>query len=160
MRRRRAFAGLQPQNADAHFNVAEVLMALQRPEEALAACEAALRLSADHFNAMILRGLALSCLERLDEARALFDQVRAREPEAILNFVNAFDLQKSGDPDRFDPELIFLAAAYRRLHDCDWTRRSALIARLEAHGTRSNPVGGRAGRTGARVQRADPAHRR
>jgi predicted O-linked N-acetylglucosamine transferase (SPINDLY family) len=127
----RLFAELQPQNADAHFNVAEVLMALHRPEEALAACDAALRLAAEHAKAMILRGLALSCLERFDEARAALDLVRARHPEAVLNFVNAFDPRRSDDPDRFDPELVFLSAAYQRLHDCDWSQRTALLARLE-----------------------------
>jgi protein O-GlcNAc transferase len=126
-----ALAGLQPQNADAHFNIAEVLMALQRPAEALAACDEALRLSAGHANAMILRGLALACLDRLDESRAVFDLVRTRNPDAILNFVNAFDLRKSDDLDRFDPDLIFLSAAYQRLHDCDWSQRGALIARFE-----------------------------
>ncbi|HVY05047.1 MAG TPA: tetratricopeptide repeat protein [Burkholderiales bacterium] len=126
----RIFAAQQPQNADARFNVAEVLLAMRRPAESLAECDATLLLAPMHASAKIARGLALASLERLDEARAEFDEVRARNPQAILDFSNAFDPRKSDDPERFDPELIFLSSSYERLHDCDWSQRDALIARF------------------------------
>ncbi len=121
-------AELLPNDPDAQFNVAEVLLALRRPAEALAACERALRLAPDHSRASIACGLALSQLGRIDEAGAVFERVRAGDPDAMLKFVNVFEAGFSSDPDRFDPELIYLDGAYRRLHDCDWSERDALIA--------------------------------
>lgn len=128
----REFARLQPDDADAHLNVAEVCMSMRRPEEGLVASERALALSPEHSKAAIVRGLALAQLGRLEKSRAAFAQLRARDLDALRNFVNIFDTVPARDPDRFDPELIFLSSSYDGLHDCDWSHWSRLVATLRS----------------------------
>lgn len=128
----RMLVRLAPQMAEAHFNLAELLLASGKPAEALEACEDALRLAPGYSKARIATGLALSQLGRIDPARAAFDHVRREDPGAIARYANVYDLRPPDDEDRFDPELIYLSGACRALHDCDWTRRSELIEALRA----------------------------
>lgn len=116
-----------PQSADAHFNLAEVLLALHRPAQALQACERALNADPDHHKAMIDKGLALSELGQLQEAGIAFSTVRSRSPRVYAEFVNIIDPNPSQDPERFDPELIYLSRAYEKLNQCDWSGRDEFL---------------------------------
>jgi predicted O-linked N-acetylglucosamine transferase (SPINDLY family) len=120
-----------PRNADAHFNLADVLLAARRPQAALAASVRALEIAPDHARARIASGLALAQMGRIDEARAAFEQVRIEDPEALRTFVNIFDTAPWRGGDRFDPELIHFAAGYDKLLDCDWSERDELIERCQ-----------------------------
>ncbi|HWA12998.1 MAG TPA: tetratricopeptide repeat protein [Burkholderiales bacterium] len=144
----RQLAAIAPASADAHFNLAEVLLALRRPDEALPACEQALRLAPAHSRARIASGLALSQLGRLEEARAVFGRVRREDPGAIATYVNAFDPKPAHSGDRFDPELIHLADAYERLHDCDWSQLDSLVSTLRRVVEERAAAGGSAGDPG------------
>lgn len=128
----RTLVGLAPRMVEAHFNLAEVLLASGKPAEALLACEEALRLVPGYSKARIASGLALSQLGKIDQAREAFERVRREDPGAIAGYVNLYDLRPPDDEDRFDPELIYLSGAFQALHDCDWTRRSELIDEARA----------------------------
>ena len=119
--------GAFPESADAHFNLAEVLLSLGRPAQALHACERALRVDPEHNKAMIDKGLALSELGRLREAAVAFATVRSRSPRVYAEFVNVVDPHPSPDPERFDPELIYLSRAYEKLNRCDWSERDGFL---------------------------------
>ena len=116
-----------PKSADAQFNLAEVLLSLGRPAQALQACERALQVDPGHHKAMIDQGLALSELGRLQEAEIAFSTVRSRSPQVYAEFVNIVDPNPSPDPERFDPELIYLSRAYEKLNQCDWSGRDGYL---------------------------------
>ena len=116
-----------PDDPDAHYNLAEVLLVLRRGEEALQICRTALHLAPGHAKALIVSGLALSVLGRFEDARQVFKAALASDPVAVRNYVNPFDAERSDNVDRFDPELIYLARAYERFHDCDWPGREDFI---------------------------------
>ena len=116
-----------PDSADAQFNLAEVFLSLGRPAQALQACEQALQTDPEHHKAMIDKGLALSELGRLQEAGIAFSTVRSRNPRVYAEFVNVVDPNPSPDPERFDPELIYLSRAYEKLNRCDWSERDGYL---------------------------------
>ena len=116
-----------PNSADAQFNLAEVFLSLGRPAQALQACEQALQADPEHHKAMIDKGLALSELGRLQEAGIAFSTVRSRNPRVYAEFVNVVDPNPSPDPERFDPELIYLSRAYEKLNRCDWSERDGYL---------------------------------
>jgi tetratricopeptide (TPR) repeat protein len=96
---RRALA-VDPHSAAAHSNLGTVLLALQRPQEALASCEAAIALKPDFADAHYNRGNALFALRRFAEAVAGFEAAVALEPrhaDAFTNRGNA--LRELGKPD-------------------------------------------------------------
>jgi predicted O-linked N-acetylglucosamine transferase (SPINDLY family) len=83
---------LDPQSAAVHSDLATVLMALQRLDEALAHCDNAIALKADVADAHYNRGIALSGLRRFNEAIVSFDNAIAINPHhagALNNRGNA-----------------------------------------------------------------------
>ena len=116
-----------PESADAQFNLAETLLALGRPAQALQACERILQADPHHYKAMIDKGLALSELGQLQEAKIAFSTVRLQSPRDYAEFVNIVDPNASRDPERFDPELIYLSRAYEKLNQCEWSGRDGYV---------------------------------
>jgi tetratricopeptide (TPR) repeat protein len=81
-------AALDPTFADAHYNKAVALGALERWEEALSAYDAAIRIDPRHARAWNNRGNVLQKLERWEEALASYDRTLALTPrraEALHN---------------------------------------------------------------------------
>jgi protein O-GlcNAc transferase len=76
---------LDPEVADPHSNLALVLQALRRPDEALASCERALALRPDFPEAVNNRGNALLELNHFAEAIASYERALQLRP----NFVQA-----------------------------------------------------------------------
>lgn len=122
----RLLADSQPENADAHFNVAEVLLALHRYEEALDACNRALEIRPDHGKALIDRALALAALGNVDEAQYGLDRVRAIDPRALVEFNLGFAARAGGMIEDFGAYSIYFHLKYERLEQCDWTHRDEL----------------------------------
>ena len=120
-----------PMEAEAHFNQAEALLALDRYEEALAACEAALRLQPRYVKAHVSRGLALSACGRLEEATQAFATARALDPQQLDAYVNSLETDEEQASREFDPRLIYLLRAHRRLDRCDWSGRSEYVENFE-----------------------------
>jgi predicted O-linked N-acetylglucosamine transferase (SPINDLY family) len=131
------FAG----HAPAHSNLGLALLALQRPDEALASFDRALALQPAFVEAIANRGNALVRLLRHDEAIAAFEAALALAPEradvwsnlgnALLEArrypqaVSAFERVVALDPG-YDWALGSLATA--RLHCCDWRDLDGLRA--------------------------------
>jgi predicted O-linked N-acetylglucosamine transferase (SPINDLY family) len=83
---------LDPQSAAAHSDLAIVLIALRRLDEALAHCDQAIALKPDFANAHYNRGTVLSGLRRFTDAVVSFDQAIAIHPhhtDAMNNRGNA-----------------------------------------------------------------------
>ena len=64
---------IDPQSAAAHSNLATVLLALHRHDEALACCDKAIALKADYADAHFNRGIALYGLKRFEDAVQSFE---------------------------------------------------------------------------------------
>lgn len=128
-RSHREYTRLHPQDVRAHSDLADVLLALGRNEDALAALDAALQASPDAPDALIRRGVALACLRRFDEARQVFSSARSRFPQEVARFVQRVAPGGSLDT-ALSPENIFLARRYMSLGRCDWTDWEGYVAEL------------------------------
>lgn len=119
----------------AFYNLADVLLRLDRYAEALAAAERGLRLQPDAANILMLRGLALAMLERDAEARASFARA-SRVDAAAADDYHAAAASAAGVavPQQLtlDPRQIRLARLLERQKTCDWRERGRLIAGMRA----------------------------
>ncbi len=119
----RAYVAAHPQSVRARSDLADVLLALARYDEALETLD---RGPADG-PALVRRGLALSCLRRFEDARAAFALARSRFPTEVAKFVGhvapAAELEAM-----LSPENIFLERSYAALGRCDWSGWKALVA--------------------------------
>ncbi len=73
--------GVNPNFAEAHYNLSLALQKLNRAEEAIDSLRSALALSPDYSDAYIHLGLILKQLNRLDEAVACYRQLLAIKPD-------------------------------------------------------------------------------
>lgn len=125
------FVALAPILPDAHFNLAENLLALDRPGAALAAADRALRLDSRHVFARIDRAIALALTDRLPEAQAELQRARAIDPARFASYRNAFDSESSGSLEGLDARMLFVHWHLRQLADCDWSRYASFVTRLK-----------------------------
>ena len=119
----------------AFYNLADVLLRLDRYAEALAAAERGLYLRADAANILMLRGLALAMLERDAEARASFARARRADAAAADDYhAAASSAAGVAVPQQLtlDPRQIRLARLLERQKTCDWRERGRLIAGMRA----------------------------
>jgi predicted O-linked N-acetylglucosamine transferase (SPINDLY family) len=128
----RELVALAPGLADAHFNLAENLLALGAPEAALAAADAALRADSRHVFARIDRAFALALLDRLHEAQGELERARAIDPIRFASYRNAFDPDGNGSLERLDARLLYLQWHHQRLAECDWSRYDGFVQRCRA----------------------------
>ncbi|HET8608995.1 MAG TPA: hypothetical protein VFM11_04570, partial [Burkholderiales bacterium] len=124
----RRLAEYHPDLADAHFNCADVLLALTRYAEALDACDRALALDAAHASAHFERALALAALGRLAEADAALARARMSEPRIESRMARGASLDGVMLAGVLDLRLVYLHAGLRRLEICDWGDRDAFVA--------------------------------
>ena len=83
---------IDPQSAAAHSNLATVLLALRRHDEALACCDKAIALKVDYADAHFNRGIALDGLKRFEDAVQSFEtaiRFNPRHADAFNNLGNA-----------------------------------------------------------------------
>jgi protein O-GlcNAc transferase len=123
----RAYAQAHPQSVRARSDLADVLLALGRYEEALEALDHDLEPGARDGPGLVRRGLALSCLRRFDEARATFALARSRFPVEVARFTARVAPGAELDA-MLSPENIFLERGYAALGHCDWSGWEALVA--------------------------------
>ncbi len=71
----------RPEWADAHFNLGNVLRAMNRPTDALQHYDSALRLGLDVVDLHVNRGVALAMLQRFDQAAAAWRSALERNPD-------------------------------------------------------------------------------
>jgi len=79
---------INPRNAAAQYNRANVLRDMGRSAEAIAAYDAALLINPDNIKAWNNRGVALQTLTRYDEALASYDRVLALKSDHVDAHVN------------------------------------------------------------------------
>jgi tetratricopeptide (TPR) repeat protein len=102
---------LNPADAGAQFNYANVLLALERLDEAFAAFGKALSLNPALADAELNRGNILILRERFEEALACFDaalQINSKFSQAYSNRAHAL-----GEMERFDEALVSSDAALK-----------------------------------------------
>lgn len=116
---------------EAYYNLAEVLIALRRPEEALAACDRALAIRPDYAKAHIDRALAFAELGRIAQAQDSLDRARVLDPAAVHGFNSGFAAQIGGFFGQFDARSLYLHRLYQQQEECDWRRRGELVTGLE-----------------------------
>jgi len=125
------FVALAPRLPDAHFNLAENLLALDRPEAALAAADRALHLDSRHVFARIDRAFALALTDRLPEAQAELQRARSIDPTRFASYRNAYDAEGSGTLEGLDARMLFVHWHLRQLADCNWSRYAPFVKRLK-----------------------------
>ena len=128
----RVFAARFPQDAIAHFNLAESLLASMRPQEALAACDSAIAIDRRFIKAHLTRALSLSELGMLEDAARVFEHVRSVDPGAIARAAGIFEKNRTMAPPPVDPEDIYLNRGFVHLNACDWSRRDSFLRDFEA----------------------------
>ena len=137
----REYVRLHPNDARALANLADVLLALERYDEALEHAERAAALDPRAFLPALTAGLACSLLRRFADAQAWFARSQTADPVAFAGFVGA---RLSAGLDReLDPRSIYLLREYDRLKACDWRSREEYIAtfrRLVEEGVAAPPL--------------------
>ena len=112
--------GLNPNVAEAHYNLGNALRDLKRSEEALASYDKAIALKPDIVEAHINRGNALRELKRPAEALASYDKAIALKPdyaEAHINRGNALmDLKRPAEALASYDKTIALKPDYAEAH--------------------------------------------
>jgi protein O-GlcNAc transferase len=116
----RSYAGLHPDSSRAHGDLAEVLLALGRYEEALAEYEWVLARAPRDSLASLKRGIALASLRRFEASRAAIAAALSADRPAVMRFVRSVAPQSEPEA-MLTPENIFLWRRYLAQGVCDWS---------------------------------------
>ena len=124
---------LFPEMPEAHYNVAEVLIALRRPQQAVQACNTAIGLNPRYAKAYIDRALALAELGHVEQAQASLDQAQLLDRSAVHAFNAGFAqaMGAGGFLEQFDARSLYLHRLYQQQEEGDWSRRNEFIGNLE-----------------------------
>ena len=118
-RSHRRYVELHPESARGHGDLAEILLALSRYEEAIAALDWILARVPRDALALLTRGVALASLQRFDESRAAIGAALAADRPAVARFIR--NLAPQVDPEvMLTPESIFLWRRYVAQGACGW----------------------------------------
>lgn len=132
----REYLRQHPQSARARGDLADVLLALGRYQHAVDALDAT---PLSDPTLLLRRGIALSCLRRLAEARDAFREARTRDADAVARFIQR--AAPNADPEEMlSPENIFLARRYAAQEECDWSGWEAFAAEMRDAAARQEAV--------------------
>jgi predicted O-linked N-acetylglucosamine transferase (SPINDLY family) len=119
----RRYVAAFPASARAQGALADVLLALGRFEDALATLEG---MTPQDAGTRIRRGVALASLRRHDEARRIFADARAQDPQAVARYVEG--IAPGSDPDlMLSPENLFFWQCHLAQRRCDWSSWDACV---------------------------------
>jgi protein O-GlcNAc transferase len=127
----RQYIAAHPRDARAYGDLADVLLALDRHEEALAALDRSLQIAPADVSSRVRRGVALACLRRFAEAKEAFASVRSSHPSEFARFVArvapgaAIDVVLS-------PQNIFLSRRFAAQGRCDWAGWDEYVAEMRS----------------------------
>jgi len=121
---------LRPQDAQAHFDLADMLLAEGNLEGASQTFQDCLALDPMHHNARIGLALALSAQGEVAAAEVHLAQVAAAAPEALQAYRSPFIADQESQYPSLAPRRIYLAIAYSRLCQGDWSHRKESQERL------------------------------
>lgn len=123
----RELAARYPEDAVAHFNLAESLLAALRPADALAACDRAIAIDPRFSKPHLTRALALSELGRREDAAKSFQLLHSLDPGAIERVTGIFDRNLTMAPPPVDPDALYLNRGFIHLNACEWSRRDEFL---------------------------------
>lgn len=119
-RSHRHYVDLHPESPRAHGDLAEILLALSRYEEAIAELDWILAHAPRDALALLKRGIALASLQHFDKSRAAIGAALAADRPAVARFIR--NLAPQADPEvMLTPENIFLWRRYVAQGGCDWS---------------------------------------
>ena len=125
----RRYLAAFPEAARAHGALADMLIASGRFEEAIEALDALERLAPQDASARVRRGVALASLQRYDQASAVFADARARDAQAVAQYLQR--IAPGSDPDlMLSPENLFLWQCHLAQRRCDWSSWDACVAEM------------------------------
>lgn len=126
-----AFAAACADRPEAHHNHADALLALDRADEARAACQRALALDPDHGPALLTLGFAQADAGEFAAAAASFARAHQRAPQSVQAFARRTEAHP-GMGSNLDPASLWLWRRFERLQRCDWDEREAVLRGLRA----------------------------
>jgi tetratricopeptide (TPR) repeat protein len=119
-RNHRHYVELHPDSLRAHGDLADILLALSRYEEAVAELDWILAREPRDAIALLKRGVALASVRRFDESRMAIGAALAADRLAVARFIR--NLAPQTEPEvMLTPENIFLWRRYAAQGACDWT---------------------------------------
>ncbi len=119
-RSHRGYAGLHPDSPRARGDLAEVLLALGRYEEALTEFDWIIARVPRDSLALLKRGIALASLRRFEESRAAIAAALSADRPAVMRFIQS--VAPHSEPEAMlAPENIFLWRRYVAQGACDWS---------------------------------------
>lgn len=125
----RAYIG----SATAIYNLGNVLLCMERYEEARQAFAKTLSLNLSHAQARMGLGVALSMLGQFRDASSVFEQVERESPRETQDYLDRAARVAgihAGQLPEIDPRLIFINRGLLDLTVCLWRRRNELIAEV------------------------------
>jgi protein O-GlcNAc transferase len=127
----RAFVAAIPTSWRAHSDLADVLLAQARYDEALVEATLAVKQNTPSFLPFFTASLASAMTKRFAEAQHWLDGARRLDRIGFERFLSRSTLPGSLDRN-FDPRAIFLIREFDRLEVCDWRRYGALVEEFES----------------------------
>ena len=121
---------LRPDQPDVHYNRALILLNEERPEEAVAGFEEALKAYPTFVHAWEMRGSALEDLNRPLDALASYDQALRLKPDSIGALISRSDILTNLQ--RYEEAIESYGRLIALLPDMDhaWTNRGIALAAL------------------------------
>jgi len=127
----RAFVAAFPDSWRAHSDLSDVLLALERYDEALTEAQQAVDYGPGSFLPYFTAGLASTMQKQFAEARRWIDAARQFDPAGLQRLLARNVVPGALDRD-FDPRAIYLIREFDRLEVCDWTRYGELVEEFRA----------------------------
>lgn len=125
----RRYVATYPKAFRAHSALVDVLLALGRFPETMQALDDLERLAPGDLSARIRRGVALASLRRYAEARKVFGDAQALDPQAVAQYVQR--IAPGSAPDfMLSPENLFFWQSFLAQGRCDWSSWDTSAAEL------------------------------
>ena len=122
----RRYVALFPDSWRARSNLADVLLALERYDEALEEASRAAGLTPDRFLPYFTAALAAAMTARFDESLSWLERARGADAAGLDRFIQSRAIAGALDRD-FDPRSIYLTREFDRLEVCDWRSREKYV---------------------------------
>lgn len=137
---------LAPEDPEARFNLADMTLAQGDLEAAQAHFSRCLTLQPRHLRARLGLALALAARGEVEAAREHITQAVAQDPQALAHYRSPFLADLGSEYPSLEPRRVYLAIAYTRLCQGDWSQRRETLDKLghwlsaeTAPGTPSTP---------------------
>jgi predicted O-linked N-acetylglucosamine transferase (SPINDLY family) len=122
----RGYIAQFPDSWRAHSNLADVLLALERYEDALHEASRAADLIPGSFLPYFTAALAAAMTTRFDESLHWLERARGADAAGLERFIQSRAVAGALDRD-FDPRSIYLTREFDRLEVCDWRNRDKYV---------------------------------